>query len=137
MSAIQFENRTKVDLPLEGMNQWLESCLVEGYSIKKLVYIFVSDEELLQVNKDHLDHDYYTDIISFDYTRRSKVKGECWISVDRITDHAKSLNVPFEQEFRRVVVHGLLHFMGFNDKSDKEQEEMTMMENRSLNKWLN
>ena len=129
---ILFENRTSVDLSFDGLTDWLNACVGDDVKIRHLNYVFVSDEELREINRDHLDHDYYTDIVSFDYSRGKKIKGECWISVDRIKDNANNMSLAFEDEFHRVVCHGLLHFIGFNDTTDEEKLVMRREEDRCL-----
>lgn len=93
---------------------------------------WMSDDELLEVNRTHLDHDYYTDIITFDYTRGSRISGELFISKDRIKDNADSLGVKEEEETARVVAHGILHLLGFGDKTEEEAQLMREKENEVL-----
>lgn len=93
---------------------------------------WLSDDELLEVNRTHLDHDYYTDIITFDYTRGSRISGELFISKDRIKDNADSLGVKEEEETARVVAHGILHLLGFGDKTEEEARLMREKENEVL-----
>ena len=90
--------------------------------------IFCSDEYLLNVNKQYLNHDYYTDIITFDYVENKTISGDLFISVDRIKDNAKEYDISFIKELYRVVFHGVLHLVGYNDKTDAEQEIMTEKE---------
>ena len=94
--------------------------------------VFCSDAYLLTINQDHLNHDYYTDIITFDYCEGPLVSGELYISVDRVKDNAKTHKELFDKELRRVIVHGVLHLLGYLDKSKAEQKQMTHLEN----KWL-
>ena len=99
------------------------------------IYIhWMSDEELLEVNRKHLNHDYYTDIITFDYTRRNKISGELFISEDRIVDNAKQNGEPLERERNRVVAHGILHLIGFGDKTDADKVVMRSKENEILDR---
>lgn len=93
---------------------------------------WMNDDELLEVNRTHLDHDYYTDIITFDYTRGSRISGELFISKDRIKDNADSLGVKEEEETARVVAHGILHLLGFGDKTEEEARLMREKENEVL-----
>lgn len=94
--------------------------------------VFCSDAYLLTINQDHLNHDYYTDIITFDYCDGASVSGELYISVDRVKDNAKTHNELFNNELNRVMVHGILHLLGYMDKSKADQTEMTHLENT----WL-
>ena len=91
-----------------------------------------SDEELLSVNKEHLQHDYYTDIITFDYSRGKKISGELFISVDRVRDNAGLLGVDYKLELVRVVAHGILHLIGFKDKTEGQATEMRRREDEVL-----
>ncbi|CCH56311.1 protein of unknown function UPF0054 [Fibrisoma limi BUZ 3] len=108
----------------------------EGYAVGDLNYIFCSDEYVLQVNRDYLQHDYYTDIITFDQREEeSKIEGDIFISVERVIDNAKQLNLPVEQEMRRVLAHGLLHLCGYGDKTDEEVQRMRTKEDEWLENW--
>lgn len=98
----------------------------------KIEVHWLSDDELLEINKMHLNHDYFTDIITFDYSRGSKVSGELFISIDRINDNARMLNCTIKQETHRVVAHGVLHLIGFGDKTREEQEVMRLKEDEVL-----
>lgn len=117
--------------------QWLAGLAEsEGYKIGELNYIFCSDDYLLQVNRDYLDHDYYTDIITFDNAEEEgRLEGDIFISIDRVHDNARTLNVPEEQELRRVIAHGLIHLCGYGDKSDEEAKRMRQKEEESLTRW--
>jgi len=116
---------------------WLKDLATrEGFKIGELNYIFCSDEYLLQVNREHLDHDYYTDIITFDNSEEeTKLEGDIFISVDRVRDNAQALGVPHEQELRRVLAHGLLHLSGYGDKTDAEAAQMRQKEEEALEAW--
>ena len=107
--------------------------LSEGYRIRRLSYLLVSDEELLEVNQKHLQHDFYTDIITFDYSKGFALDGEIFISIDRVKENSKN---DFLKELLRVVCHGVLHMMGFNDKSDAEIKLMREMEDMWIDKML-
>ncbi len=100
--------------------------------IKELSYIFCSDDYLLRVNKEYLNHDDYTDIITFNYNEESSLSGDLFISYERVVDNARDANVSIFDELCRVMIHGVLHLIGFNDKSDAEQTEMTKKENECL-----
>jgi len=119
--------------------KWLYNVSEQNnYTIKQLNYIFCSDDDLLEVNKKYLQHDYYTDIITFDLSEiENQVVSDIYVSIDRIIDNASSLSVPFENELLRVLAHGLLHLVGFNDKTENEQAEMTQMENKFIDLYYN
>jgi len=94
--------------------------LNEGKSLKDLSLVFTDDDYLLEVNKQYLNHDYFTDVITFDYSDFPEVSGDVMISLDRVKDNALSMNLAFEQEFYRVVFHGMLHLCGYKDKSKED-----------------
>ena len=104
----------------------------ESHFIGRLSYHFCSDEHLLEMNRTHLDHDYYTDIITFDESRPPVLAGDVFISLDRVKDNALQLGTDWTIELYRVMVHGLLHLMGYKDKSDSEQEVMRSKESEAL-----
>lgn len=110
----------------QAIRQWLkQQAEAEGYSVGDLNYMFCSDEHVLQVNRDYLQHDYYTDIITFDMSEEEgKIEGDVFISVERVVDNAGKLAVPADQEMRRVLAHGLLHLCGYGDKTDEEAARM-------------
>ncbi len=92
----------------------------------------MSDEQLLAMNKQYLNHDYYTDIITFDYSESSLISGDLFISVDRVRENAKQLKVSFNEELHRVMVHGVLHLLGFSDKSKAQAQTMRKQEDEAL-----
>ena len=94
--------------------------------------VFCSDEHLLEMNKLYLEHDYYTDIITFDYTEDKVISGDLFVSVDRVADNAESLGIEFKDELHRVCVHGLLHLCGLGDKSTDEEIVMRQAEDSAL-----
>jgi rRNA maturation RNase YbeY len=117
----------------EFLFEWY-SDVVKKYNSKlgDVSVIFCSDEHLLDMNKQYLEHDYYTDIITFDYTEGNTVSGDLFISVDRVADNANSLGVEFNNELHRVCVHGLLHLCGLGDKSHDEEIAMRKAEDSAL-----
>lgn len=108
--------------------------MVKGYNSVPghLSYVFCSDEHLLKVNQQFLQHDYFTDIITFDYTEGDRVSGDLMISIDRVKNNATSLNIPFELELHRVMIHGVLHLLGFKDKTPNESKRMRILEAKAL-----
>ena len=115
------------------ISSWLSSCVTDlGYNLGELSIIFCDDEYLLDVNKKHLNHDYYTDIITFNYNVEKKLNGDLFISVDRVKDNASVFNENFNMELFRVIIHGVLHLCGFNDKTTSEQRVMRQKENHYL-----
>ncbi|WP_031527779.1 rRNA maturation RNase YbeY [Dyadobacter crusticola] len=117
--------------------KWLKAASEsEGYEIVELNYIFCSDDYLLEINKEYLDHDYYTDIITFDNSEEEKqLEGDIYISLDRVRDNAETFQVDFETELRRVLVHGLLHLAGYGDSNDEEKALMREKENQHLTRF--
>lgn len=107
-------------------------CGQERKELGDLNVIFCSDEYLLELNRTHLKHDYYTDIITFDYCDADVVSGDLFISVDRVKENATSLSISFMDELHRVCVHGLLHLCGYGDKSDEEEILMRAKEDEML-----
>lgn len=100
--------------------------------VGEINYVFVDDERILEVNRQFLQHDYYTDIITFDYTQGRVISGDLFISLDTISSNARQLNVPYEQELHRVIIHGVLHLCGLNDKGPGERELMEAAEDKAL-----
>lgn len=121
----------------QATRQWLKrQAEAEGYALGDLNYIFCSDEHLLQVNREYLQHDYYTDIITFDTSEEeNRIDGDIFISVDRVADNATQIGVPAELEMRRVLAHGLLHLCGYGDKTDEEVKTMRAREDKWLETW--
>jgi rRNA maturation RNase YbeY len=110
--------------------------LNEGKVLKDLSLVFTDDDYLLEVNKQYLNHDYFTDVITFDYSSFPEVSGDVMISLDRVKDNAHSLNQSFELEFYRVVFHGVLHLCGYKDKSEAEEKEMRAKEDYYINRFV-
>jgi probable rRNA maturation factor len=110
---------------------------VEKTSLSGLLYVFCSDEYLLQINKDFLQHDFYTDIITFEMgdPKVSGVDGEIYISTDRVKDNAGTMDISFQEELLRVVFHGALHLCGYKDKSPAQERKMREMEEKYLSIW--
>lgn len=104
----------------------------EGCKTGAINYIFCSDEHLLSVNKQYLNHDYYTDIITFDYTEDKRLAGDIFISVDRVADNAQTYKTTFERELYRVLIHGVLHLAGYKDKSKADEKLMRKKEDEAL-----
>ena len=100
--------------------------------LKKIDVYGVSDNELLEINNKHLQHNYYTDIITFDYSRGNRISGELHISVDRVKDNASALGLAYELELLRVIAHGILHLIGFKDKTKEEEAVMRSKEDEVL-----
>ena len=101
---------------------WLKDIILsEEKKLGEINYIFCDDEYLLKVNQDYLQHDYYTDIITFDYVKGKTISGEIFVSLQRISDNASTLSKNYEEELRRVLAHGILHLCGYKDKTEEEE----------------
>ena len=119
------------------IKRWLkETIIAEGFELAEINYIFSSDEYIHKINLKYLDHDTLTDIITFDNSEiENLIEGDIFVSIDRVNDNAKDFNSPFEQEVRRVLVHGVLHLCGYFDKSVEDEKLMRMKEEFYLNLW--
>lgn len=116
---------------------WLSAAIEnEGFRCGNINVIFCSDDHLLDINRTYLDHDYYTDIVTFDYSAESILSGDLFISIDRVVENSAHFNESFLTELRRVCVHGVLHLCGFKDKSDEEARIMRSKERFYLNKYV-
>ncbi len=117
----------------EKYTDWLIS-VGEAHSVRivNLHYHFCSDDEVLAMNKQYLNHDYYTDILTFPYGTSKDIQGEIFISTDRVAENASDLKSEYEEELRRVMAHGLLHLLGYDDHSDEDIREMRKQEDAAL-----
>ena len=132
--AINFNYELDFSIPDEGKySDWIARVVdSEGYRLSDLNYIFCNDEYLWNLNKKYLNHDTLTDIITFDYSDDEVVSGDIFISKDRVGDNALKFGVGFDEEMRRVMAHGVLHMMGYKDKSKAEKELMRTKENEKI-----
>jgi len=110
----------------------LAAAYIEKKEIERLNYVFCTDEYLLRLNREFLSHDTYTDILTFNYSGTKKIEAEIFISMDRVKENAKNLNISFDDELHRVMIHGVLHCMGYTDKSAREQKKMRKKEDECL-----
>lgn len=116
--------------------KWLEEIILsEAKKIGDINYVFCDDDYLLKINQDYLQHDYYTDIITFDSVKGKTISGEIFVSLQRISDNASTLSKNYEEELRRVLAHGILHLCGYKDKSDEEEQEMRSKEDFYIAKY--
>ena len=109
---------------------------VDKYSVGDIIYIFVSDATMLEINKQYLQHDYFTDIVTFDYNNLNTVNGEIYISIDTVMSNSLIYNVSFKSELFRVIVHGILHLTGFDDTSEMDKIIMRSEEDNRINEFL-
>lgn len=131
---INFNYENEFNLENEGViSNWLSQVIVsEKKKEGEINYIFCDDEYLLKINLEYLNHDTLTDIISFDYTVGNEINGDIFISVERVQDNANDFEVSFEEELRRVLVHGVLHYCGYKDKSEQDEVLMRSKEDEKL-----
>src|SRR6202000_150110 len=117
-----------------GVKQWVKTTIeTEGYKLKELNYIFCSDQYLLQINQQYLQHDTYTDIVTFDNSeKKGMIQGDIFISIDRIRENAKKFNTGEVNELHRVIIHGALHLLGYQDKNAENKKLMTLKEDYYL-----
>lgn len=120
----------------ENVKKWISEVVQRRQKkVGNISYLFCDDEYLLGVNQQYLNHDTYTDIITFDYVAADLISGDIMISVDRVGENAEKFGVPFVQELHRVIIHGVLHLLGQGDKSDSEAAEMRRQEEEALALW--
>jgi len=112
---------------------WIEKVIIGyGFELGELNYIFCDDVYLLKLNIEFLEHDTLTDIISFDYTEGKVVGGDIFISLERVKENALELSISVDEEIKRVMIHGVLHYMGYKDKTKEEKDEMRSQEDESI-----
>jgi len=137
MISFEFIDVEVPELSSELFSLWLaEVARTEGKITSEITLIFCSDEYLLEMNRQYLDHDYYTDIITFDYSENLVISGDLFISIDRVYDNAEQNVVSRINELKRVCVHGVLHLCGFGDKTDDEVRVMRGKEDYYLDKYV-
>ena len=124
------------EFDIRMVTAWIEQVAAShSRRVGNLNYLFVGDEEILVANRQFVGHDYYTDIITFDYSRADRIAGDVMISLDTVASNAEKFGVPFFREFLRVVIHGVLHLCGIDDKGPGEREIMEANENAALAVW--
>lgn len=126
------------DFDAANVSAWIESVARSfGKSVGDISYIFCDDNKILEVNRTYLKHDYFTDIITFDYSRPLRISGDMFISLDTVRSNAALFNKDYNEELLRVVIHGVLHLCGVNDKGPGEREIMERHENVALSMFFN
>ena len=127
-----------IEMPLldeRKVSKWIRSVAAEyGFGVGNINYIFCSDERELAVNREFLGHDYYTDVITFDYSTAGTLNGDIFISLDTVRSNAEMVGVKFEDELMRILIHGVLHLTGQGDKTPETKAQMTEKEERALHK---
>ena len=133
--AISFfnEQTSMPDIQKTEVRNWVKQvAALHGKRLGEISYIFCNDEKILEVNRQFLQHDYYTDIITFDYTEGDKISGDLFISLDTVRSNAEQFHQPYNKELHRVIIHGILHLCGINDKGPGEREIMEQNEDQAL-----
>ena len=126
------------DIALPGIKRrdvsaWIKKVAIShGKKVNEIAYIFCSDEKILEVNSQYLEHNYYTDIITFDYSEDNKISGDLFISLDTVRSNSEQFDTKFVEELHRVIIHGVLHLCGFKDKSPEEELDMRRREDEAL-----
>ena len=133
MISYQTEEIQMPAIKKREVSEWIKKVADEyGKKVGDIAYIFCSDEKILEVNRQYLEHDYYTDIITFDYTEGNRISGDLFISLDTVRTNAEQFDQAYERELHRVIIHGILHLCGINDKGPGEREIMEAEENKAL-----
>ena len=133
MITYQTEDMRMPAIRKRETSEWIKAVAATyNKKVGEVAYIFCSDEKILEMNRQYLEHDYYTDIITFDYTEGNRISGDLFISLDTVRTNAEQFGQPYERELYRVIIHGILHLCGINDKGPGERELMEAAENRAL-----
>ena len=133
MITFSSENIPMPVLSLPQVERWIRAVAAQyGFAVGELNYVFCDDEKILAVNREFLQHDYYTDIITFDYSTRTRVNGDIYISLDTVASNAQMVGTTFNHELHRIIIHGLLHLTGQADKTPETKAQMTAKEEDAL-----
>ena len=133
MISFQTENAKMPSINRTKVREWIKAvAAIYQKKVGDIAYIFCNDEKILEVNRQYLQHDYYTDIITFDYCEGNRLSGDLFISLDTVHSNAEMLHTDYNTELHRVIIHGVLHLCGINDKGPGEREIMEAAENRAL-----
>lgn len=133
MISYQTEGVRMPAIKRRAVSAWVKAVAATyGKKVGEIAYIFCDDEKILEVNREYLQHDYYTDIITFDYCEGDTISGDLFISLDTVKSNSELVGATYEQELFRVIIHGILHLCGINDKGPGEREVMEACENKAL-----
>ena len=133
MISYQTDGTKMPDIKKRETSAWIKKVAATyGKKCGDIAYIFCNDEKILEVNKEYLQHDYFTDIITFDYSEADSISGDLFISLDTVRSNSEQLGVSYQQELHRVIIHGILHLCGIDDKGEGEREIMEAAENKAL-----
>lgn len=132
MITYNYESEFQLDNE-DVFSQWIEQVVLsENKSLGEVNYVFCNDDYLHKINVEYLNHDTLTDIISFDYTEGDLIQGDIFISTERVADNASDFDIPFNEELKRVMIHGILHYCGYKDKSKDDEQLMRLKENEKI-----
>ena len=133
MITYQTDGTRMPDIKKRPTTAWIRSVAATyGMKVGDVNYIFCNDERILEVNREYLQHDYYTDIITFDYTEDDTISGDLFISLDTVKTNSEQFATEYDEELHRTIIHGILHLCGINDKGPGEREIMEAAENKAL-----
>lgn len=136
MISYTTEGTKMPDIKRRSITAWIkEIAKAHGKVVGDIAYIFCNDDKILEINREYLEHDYYTDIITFDYTEENIIGGDIFISLDTVRSNSELLGLPYEQELHRVIIHGVLHLCGIDDKAEGARAVMEAEENKALAKY--
>lgn len=117
----------------QKITEWIDKVAAShNKEVGDLTYIFCSDKKILEINNQYLQHDYYTDIITFDYSEDNVISGDIFISLDTVKSNSEQFKTEYREELHRVIIHGILHLSGFSDHTDEEETRMRQLENQAL-----
>jgi len=137
MITYQTQNTNFPNISRRETTRWIKSIAqTHNKKIGEIAYIFCSDDCILKINNEYLQHDYYTDIITFDYSEKNTISGDIFISIDTVKSNAEKFGESFEKELHRVIIHGILHLCGQNDQTPDERTEMTRKEDFALTSFI-
>ena len=138
MITYSSENIKMPSIKKRDVTKWIRNVAASyGKKVGEIGYLFCDDEKILEVNREYLQHDYYTDIITFDYDEGNTINGDLVISLDTVRTNAEQFGKAYEEELLRVIIHGILHLCGINDKGPGEREIMEAAENKALEMFQN
>ena len=133
MISYHLEGVEKPKICTRRTSKWVKEVAEKhGKIVGEIAYIFCSDEYIIDVNRKFLNHDYYTDVITFDYSEGKKISGDIFISLDTVRTNAEAFNQDYYNELERIIIHGILHLCGFKDKEPNDKEEMTYQEDEAI-----
>ncbi len=133
MINFYYEKVSEYQIDEDIVKSWISKVITSYNSfLGSLTYIFCDDDYILDINRQYLNHNYYTDIITFDYCENNTIAGDLFISIDTVLSNSQKFNTPFKEELYRVIIHGILHLLGFKDKTEEEALTMRDKENLAL-----